>query len=92
MATRQNNGATIMVWNYHDDDIAGESENVSIKTRGLPNKTILVHQYRIDKEHSNSYELWKKMGSPQNPSSEQIKALERAGQLQLLGSPKCTGP
>jgi xylan 1,4-beta-xylosidase len=88
MATRQNNGATIMVWNYHDDDIAGESENVSIKTRGLPNKTILVHQYRIDKEHSNSYELWKKMGSPQNPSSEQIKALERAGQLQLLGSPK----
>ncbi|HEY8968614.1 MAG TPA: beta-xylosidase, partial [Puia sp.] len=35
-----------------------------------------------------SYELWKKMGSPQSPSAEQITALERAGQLELLTSPE----
>jgi xylan 1,4-beta-xylosidase len=28
------------------------------------------------------------MGSPQNPSAEQIAELEKAGQLQLLGSPE----
>jgi len=47
-----------------------------------------MHQYRIDAEHSNSYEVWKKMGSPQNPSSEQIAQLEQAGQLDLYGSPQ----
>jgi xylan 1,4-beta-xylosidase len=28
------------------------------------------------------------MGSPQNPSADQYAALERAGQLQMLGSPQ----
>jgi len=28
------------------------------------------------------------MGSPQNPSAEQIETLEKAGQLQLLNSPE----
>jgi xylan 1,4-beta-xylosidase len=48
---------------------------------------ILFH-YRIDDEHSNSYEAWKKIGSPQNPSAEQVAQLERAGQLQLYTSPQ----
>jgi xylan 1,4-beta-xylosidase len=42
----------------------------------------------VDAEHSNSYEAWKKMGSPQKPSPEQYLRLERAGQLQLFGSPE----
>lgn len=79
--------ATVMIWNYHDDDIKGEAEEVSVKVKGLPAK-VLMHQYRIDGEHSNSYEVWKKMGSPQNPSAEQIVQLEQAGQLHLYGSPE----
>jgi xylan 1,4-beta-xylosidase len=47
-----------------------------------------LSHYRVDAEHSNSYEVWKKMGSPQKPSPEQYAQLERAGQLQLLGSPE----
>ena len=43
----------------------------------------VTHQ-RVDATHSNSYEAWKKMGSPQPPSSAQYKQLERAGQLQAL--------
>jgi xylan 1,4-beta-xylosidase len=78
--------ATVMIWNYHDDDIKGEVEEVSVKIKGLPAK-VLMHQYRIDAEHSNSYEVWKKMGSPHNPSAEQIAQLEQAGQLHLYGSP-----
>ena len=33
------------------------------------------------------YEVWKKMGSPENPTAEQISILEKAGQLALLTSP-----
>jgi xylan 1,4-beta-xylosidase len=32
--------------------------------------------------------MWKKMGSPENPTVEQISELQRAGQLQLFGSPE----
>ncbi len=86
-ACKDANQATVMIWNYHDDDIKGESEMVTVNLKGLPAK-VLMHQYRIDAEHSNSYEVWKKMGSPQNPSAEQIAQLEQAGQLDLYGSPQ----
>ena len=48
----------------------------------------MLQHYRIDKDHSNAYEAWKKMGSPQNVTDEQYKQLEQAGQLQLLNSPE----
>ena len=47
----------------------------------------MLYQYRIDDKHSNSYEVWKKMGSPQNPTSEQVKELEKSGQLEMLNKP-----
>jgi hypothetical protein len=40
---------------------------------------LFMNHYRIDKDHSNSYELWKKMGSPQNVNDKQYRQLERAG-------------
>jgi xylan 1,4-beta-xylosidase len=57
---------------------------------GLPaeGRKIMVRHYRIDQSHSNSYTVWKAMGSPQNPTPEQSVALKAAGQLQLLESPR----
>ena len=54
---------------------------------GLPvgaQERLSVHHYRVDAEHSNSYEVWKKMGSPQKPSPEQYLQLERAGTFGTL--------
>lgn len=88
LACKAVNNATVMLWNYHDDDVKAAGETVSLKVKGLPAKQVLLQHYRIDAAHSNSYELWKKMGSPQNPSGEQIAELEKAGQLELLTSPE----
>ncbi len=76
-----------MVWNYHDDDVSSPEIPVGITVEGLPAKSVTVTHYRIDADHSNSYEAWKKMGSPQNPRAEQITALEAAGQLKMIGKP-----
>jgi xylan 1,4-beta-xylosidase len=84
LAAKDKNSATIMVWNYHDEDKQERVEEININLDGLTAKTITVTEYRIDNEHSNSYEVWKKMGSPQNPTTEQIKLLEQAGQLQMM--------
>ncbi len=77
--------AAVMVWNYHDEDIQAAAEPVEVSFNGIPAKKVKMTHYRIDNEHSNSYEVWKKMGSPQNPSALQIAALEKAGKLETIG-------
>lgn len=84
LASKDKNSAAVMIWNYHDGDEQGEN-NVKIILSGLSSRKITMTHYRIDNEHSNSYEVWKKMGSPQNPTKAQIDELEKAGKLQSLG-------
>ncbi len=87
-ACKDKNSVSVMVWNYHDDDLPAPASSVEIAIAGLPAKNILVQEYRIDKENSNSFEVWMNMGSPQNPSQEQIVELEKAGHLKLFSSPE----
>lgn len=87
IACKDAHDATVMLWNYHDDDVKQAAKQVTVQLKGLPQQ-VYMHHYRIDDEHSNSYEAWKKMGSPKNPSAEQITQLEKAGQLQLQDSPE----
>ena len=87
LAAKSKNSATVMVWNYHDEDKQETAEEINIVLDGLPAESITVTEYRIDNEHSNSYEVWKKMGSPQNPTTDQVAILEKAGQLQMLNQP-----
>jgi xylan 1,4-beta-xylosidase len=79
---------TVMLWNYHDDDKFYSPAEVSLQLQGIPSKQVKVTHYRIDHEHSNSYEVWKKMGSPQQPTPAQITQLEKAGKLEMLNAPQ----
>ena len=88
LAAKDDYSASVMVWNYHDEDEETAAAPVEVHMQGLPEGQVLLHHYRIDKENSNSYQLWLEMGSPQNPTAEQIKELEEAGQLELLTSPQ----
>ena len=91
LASRQNQAVSVLVWNYHDDDLPAPPAQIELVVEGLPveaHQRLSLSHYRVDAEHSNSYEVWKKMGSPQKPSPEQYAQLERAGQLQLLGPPE----
>ncbi len=85
LASRTDNGAAVMVWNYHDDDLLAEAANIMLKVDKVGAGRVLVSHYRIDAEHSNSYELWKNMGHPQHPTPEQYSLLERKGGLEQLG-------
>ena len=87
LAARDKDTITVLLWNYHDDDIQGVGSPVELTIQGLHQKKVTVTHYRIDQHHSNSYEVWKKMGSPENPTPEQYKTLEKSGQLELLSEP-----
>ncbi|MFD2288268.1 beta-xylosidase [Pedobacter petrophilus] len=79
--------ATVLVWNYHDEDKKGPVDSVSVYLTGLNKKTVTVTQYRIDDEYSNSYEAWKKMGSPKMPTAVQISQLAKSSDLKTIGKP-----
>lgn len=89
-ATKSEHEAAVMVWNYHDDDLAAPDAKVQVTIAGIPPgvKKVLLEHYRIDETHSNAFTAWKQMGSPQTPTAEQIAQLKAAGQLQLLTSPE----
>ena len=87
LASKDDRSASIMIWNYHDDDRQAVAEPIRVTMNGLPSGAVTVTHYRIDQEHSNSYEAWKKMGSPQQPTKVQIETLETAGHLKTLGKP-----
>lgn len=88
LAAKNAKAATVMIWNYHDMDIQAPAEPVAVTFTGLKATNVTLTQYLVDATHSNSYEVWKKMGSPQNPTKEQIATLEKAGMLETVGKPQ----
>ena len=48
----------------------------------------MCSHYRTDRDHGNSYEVWKRLGSPQDPTPEQYRELETSAGLALLESPR----
>jgi xylan 1,4-beta-xylosidase len=88
LASRDETSLAVMIWHYHDDDVPAPTATIDLSISGIPAQRALIEHYRVDQQHSNSYEVWKRMGSPQKPTADQYKELERAGQLQLYTSPE----
>jgi xylan 1,4-beta-xylosidase len=91
IATRKENDREVelLIWNYHDDDVAFPASPVDLTITGLPAtaKRALLEHFRVDGDHSNAFAAWKAMGSPQSLSPDQSEHLQSTGQLQLLNSP-----
>ncbi len=83
IATRGGRSATLLLWNYHDDDLPGPDTPVRIGVSGLPKGATLrvAKHYRIDENHSNAYTVWQQLGKPQHPEPGLIRAMDRASGL-----------
>jgi xylan 1,4-beta-xylosidase len=94
LATRGSAGAVVMLWNYHDDSEARTGADAQVTIRGIaPDvKDVLVEPFRIDDDHSNAFTAWERMGSPQQPTTEQMAQLKSAGRLELADSPEWMRP
>lgn len=81
-ATRDDKGVSILVWHYHEDDVAGPDADVTIRLAGV-NGGRLTH-YRMDHDHSNAYGVWQKMGSPQDVKGADFEKLDKASELATI--------
>jgi xylan 1,4-beta-xylosidase len=88
LASRDDRAVSVLVWNYHDDDLAAAPAEIDLVIDGLDAPRATLTHDRIDATHSNAYEAWKRMGAPQPPTRPQYAELERAGQLQALEPPR----
>jgi xylan 1,4-beta-xylosidase len=80
---------SVLAWHYHDDEVPGPEAEIALELRNLPTgaERLRIAEYRIDAEHSNAHTAWRRMGSPQRPTSEERTALRRAGRREALGEP-----
>jgi xylan 1,4-beta-xylosidase len=94
LATAAPGEASVMLWNYQDEDVPAPGAAIAVSMKGIPASAhrVLLQHYRIDNDHSNAYTVWKDMGSPQQPTPEQYAKLQAAGQLQMLDSPQWITP
>jgi xylan 1,4-beta-xylosidase len=88
MASADGRAISVLVSNYHDSGKPGPDAPVRLTVAGLDAGRHLLEHFRVDQQHSNSYEAWKKMGSPQQPTPGQYAELEWAGQLELFEAPR----
>jgi xylan 1,4-beta-xylosidase len=90
LSARNQNTLTVMLWNYHDDDLPGPTADITLTLQNLPPNTTsaTLTQFAIDQTHSNAYTLWQKLGSPQHPTPDQYQQLKQAGQLTQNADPQ----
>jgi xylan 1,4-beta-xylosidase len=89
LASAEPGRLSVMVWHYHDDDVAGPEARVSLSLAGLPaaaRDARLTH-YRVDETRSNAYAEWRRAGAPIAPDERLYARLREASRLATLGPP-----
>jgi xylan 1,4-beta-xylosidase len=86
LATRDGDRTAILVWHYHDDDVPAAPAKVMITLNGLPatSSSLTLSEWRIDQDHGNAFPLFVKMGSPKQPTADQLVQLKTAATNTLL--------
>lgn len=83
LASRNDQQLAVLVWHYHADDIPGNDAAIKLTLERLPGDLgmAFLEHFRIDDSHSNAFTVWQRMGSPQNPTPEQLAELVQSGKL-----------
>ena len=81
VATRNGDEIDVLLWNYHDADVAAAPAAIHVTVDGLSGKSAVAAEFRMDATHSNAYRLWQQIGSPEHPDEAQKRELEKAAAL-----------
>jgi xylan 1,4-beta-xylosidase len=88
LATSRETGIQVLVWRHADDQYVKDAAetDVDLHVERLPFRgDVRVAHTRIDARHSNSHAVWRALGSPQDPSDDQLRAIHRRQGLEPMG-------
>jgi xylan 1,4-beta-xylosidase len=75
LVTRRNDGTlAVAVWNLVDPDKTGRNKTVRLAFQHL-GESATATVTRVDDDHGNTLRAYKEMGSPVNPTEEQVEKL-----------------
>jgi len=87
LASRTDDGSVaVLVWRHIDDQYQASEQQtpVTLTVRNLQADYYHLRQLRIDADHSNSHTVWKSLGSPQDPSDEELTKITKRQGLEEL--------
>lgn len=87
LASRSADGSVaILVWRHTDDQYqrSADTSAVTVSVRNLPAGSYQLRHLRIDADHSNSYTRWQELGSPQDPTAEELTKITDRQALEEL--------
>ena len=80
LATRRKDGTVVIAaWNLVEPGAEGPEKTIDLNVQGAAadaHATI----YRVDATHGDTLDAWKRMGSPQYPTQQQVAALRKAAE------------
>ncbi|WP_299039343.1 GH39 family glycosyl hydrolase [uncultured Pseudokineococcus sp.] len=81
---------SVLVWRHTDDQHQRDDRAtpVDVVVRGLPEGTWTVSHHRVDADHSNAHTAWRALGSPQDPSPEELAQITARQGLEELEPPR----
>ncbi|MFD3405805.1 glycoside hydrolase [Kribbella sp. NPDC058693] len=86
IASREGSSISVLVWRHTDDQYAADAATipVELELEGLEPGRWTVEHFRIDRDHSNSHTIWQGLGSPQDPTPEQLAVITARQGLERL--------
>ena len=90
----ENQSIQIIIWNFDESNINVENKRISLQINNLPFSSDLISlkKYQIDSQNSNAYAKWKELGSPQDPTPEEIELIKKSECLALIEQGKIDQP
>lgn len=75
----------LFLCSHHDDWDLSAGTRVEVTVAGLESGgPYRMSRWAIDERHGNAHTVWREMGEPQEPTSEQISRLDEAGRPDLV--------
>jgi xylan 1,4-beta-xylosidase len=81
LVTRRKDGSLVIAaWNLVEPEATGPDKTLTFDVKGIAKnaKTIIR---RVDAQHGDTLDAWKKMGSPKYPTKTQIADLKKASEI-----------
>ena len=81
LVTRRKDGTLVIAaWNFVEPGASGPEKTVDLDLKGIASGARATIR-RVDAQHGDTLDAWKKMGSPSFPTREQIAALRKASEM-----------
>jgi xylan 1,4-beta-xylosidase len=83
IASSSENGADALIYYFNDYDVERNfpDRSYSVCFEGISDGEYTLKIYSLDDKHNNTYRLWQRLGSPEEPNEEELALLHKEQEI-----------